>query len=89
MIDPIWAVIDRRNSDRETAAAQRRFFIAAGLTFGAGWCGLVALGAVIGDRLDGRHLAIAVPLCLAGVVDRGCSIAAPGRSARQRPSPPW
>ncbi len=68
VIDPIWAVVDRRNSDHETAAAQRRFFIAAGLTFGAGWCGLVALGAVIGDRLDGRHLAIAVPLCLAGVV---------------------
>ncbi len=68
VIDPTWAVVDARSDRTETPATQRRFFVAAGLTLGVGWSSLMALGAIAGHSLDGRHLAVAVPLCLASLV---------------------
>jgi predicted branched-subunit amino acid permease len=67
VIDPTWAVTDA-NSDGRTLADQRRFFFAAGLTLGAGWSALIAVGVMAGDRIDARHLAVAAPLCLASMV---------------------
>jgi predicted branched-subunit amino acid permease len=67
VIDPTWAVTDA-HSDGRTLAAQRRFFVAAGLTLGAGWSALIGIGVLAGDRIDARHLAVAAPLCLASLV---------------------
>jgi predicted branched-subunit amino acid permease len=67
IIDPTWAVA----SGRDPAAsrrAERRFFLAAGVTLGVGWSAMIGVGAVLGARLDGGHLAVAVPLCLAALV---------------------
>ncbi len=67
IIDPTWAVADAADGSA-SPAAQRRFFLAAGLTLGAGWSALIAVGAVLGTRVHGDHLAVAVPLCLAVLV---------------------
>ena len=67
IIDPTWALTDTQG-DPGTPAAERRFFLAAGLTLGVGWSTMIALGAVVGSRVDAAHLAIAAPLCLAALV---------------------
>jgi predicted branched-subunit amino acid permease len=68
VIDPTWAVTEARGSRDGTAAEQRRFFAAAGLTLGAAWSAMIAAGVAFGGRLDAEHLAVGVPLCLASVV---------------------
>jgi predicted branched-subunit amino acid permease len=67
IIDPTWAVAEAAG-DTASPAAHRRFFLAAGLTLGVGWSALIAAGAVLGARVHGDHLAVAVPLCLAVLV---------------------
>ena len=67
IIDPTWALADAA-SPGAPPVAQRRFFLAAGLTLGTGWSALIAAGAVLGARVPGDHLAVAVPLCLAVLV---------------------
>ena len=68
VIDPTWAVTEARHDGGESLAAERRFFVAAGLTLGGGWSGLIAVGALAGDRIDASHLVVAVPVCLASLV---------------------
>ena len=60
---------------------QRRFFLAAGLTLGAVWSGAIAVGAVMGARLDGLDLDIVIPLCLLGLVGGGAC--GPRRATRR------
>jgi predicted branched-subunit amino acid permease len=71
IIDPTWAVAERHADTEANPAAQRRHFVAAGLTLGVGWSAAVAAGVLLGARLDGRHLQVVVPLCLLGLVGPG------------------
>ena len=72
IIDPTWAVGRARTRRGATdLREQRGYFIAAGLTLGIGWSTAIAVGALIGARLDAVDLQIAIPLCLLGLVGAG------------------
>ena len=68
LIDPTWALADRHAGQAPSLAAQRRFFLAAGLTLGLGWSAMIAAGALAGDRLPSVGLDLASPLCLIAMV---------------------
>ena len=68
IIDPTWAAADAHASICGDPRQQRRYFIAAGLTLGIGWSTAIAIGAVLGARLDWLELDVVVPLCLMGLV---------------------
>lgn len=68
VIDPTWAAGERLATECPDEAAQRRRFLAAGITLGVGFSATVAVGMVIGTRLSTADLAIAVPLCLLALV---------------------
>ena len=68
IIDPTWAAAERHAEQCSDPREQRRFFIAAGLTLGAVWSAAIAVGAVMGARLDWLDLDIVIPLCLLGLV---------------------
>jgi predicted branched-subunit amino acid permease len=71
IIDPTWAAAERHAGQCSDLRQQRRYFIAAGLTLGAGWSGAIAVGALLGARLDWLDLDIVIPLCLLGLVGAG------------------
>ncbi len=68
LIDPTWALAERHDHLAASPAADRRFFLGAGLTLGAAWSALIAAGAAIGDRLPDVGLELAAPLCLLALV---------------------
>ena len=68
IIDPTWAVADRHADEAPTARDHRHYFLGAALTLAVGWSAAMAVGAVLGARLDGLDLQIAVPLCLLSLV---------------------
>jgi predicted branched-subunit amino acid permease len=68
LIDPTWALADRFDATGPSLAAQRRFFLGAGVTLGVAWSALIAIGAVIGNRLPNIGLELAAPLCLIALV---------------------
>src|SRR5262245_27996700 len=81
VIDPTWVAAERHAATGASDVAQRRFFLTAGVVMGAGWSALIAIGAVVGGRLDALRLEVVVPLCLATMVgpvlrDRGGRAAA-------------
>jgi predicted branched-subunit amino acid permease len=71
IIDPTWVAAERHAGRCPDLHQQRRYFLAAGLTLGAGWSGAMALGALMGARLDWLDLQIFIPLCLLGLVGAG------------------
>jgi predicted branched-subunit amino acid permease len=71
IIDPTWALAEEHAGATTDLGQQRRYFLAAGLTLGAAWSGAIALGAVIGARLDWLDLGIVIPLCLLGLIGAG------------------
>jgi predicted branched-subunit amino acid permease len=71
IIDPTWAAAERHADQCADPPRQRQFFLAAGLTLGAGWSAAIAVGALMGARLDGLDLEIVIPLCLLGLVGPG------------------
>jgi predicted branched-subunit amino acid permease len=71
IIDPTWVVADRHAEQATDLAEHRGYFLGAGLTLAAGWSGAMAVGAVLGARLDWLDLQIAVPLCLLALVGPG------------------
>jgi predicted branched-subunit amino acid permease len=79
IIDPTWAVADQHASSCTDARAQRRFFLGAALTLGTGWSIAMAVGVLLGARLESVDLQIAVPLCLIALV--GGSLRAGGGPA--------
>ena len=86
MIDPTWAAAERHAAAGASDAAQRRFFLAAGVTLGVGWSTLIAIGVVAGGRLDAVDLEVVVPLCLAALVGPALrDRRQPGRDGRRRP----
>jgi predicted branched-subunit amino acid permease len=68
IIDPTWAAAERHAGECTDLRHQRRYFLSAGVTLGAGWSGAMALGALMGTRLDWLDLQIFIPLCLLGLV---------------------
>jgi predicted branched-subunit amino acid permease len=68
IIDPTFAAAERFAAHRHDVVDQRRHFVAAGLTLGAGWSAAVGLGAALGSRMGGLDLAIVVPLCMLALV---------------------
>jgi predicted branched-subunit amino acid permease len=68
IIDPTFVAAERFAARCEDVVAQRRHFIAAGLTLGAGWSAAIGLGAALGPRLGGLDVDIVVPLCLLALV---------------------
>jgi predicted branched-subunit amino acid permease len=76
LVDPTWALAEQHAERATSPGAQRRFYLAAGLTLGAGWSAMIAAGAIAGHRLAHAGLRLAVPLCLIALVgprlrDRG------------------
>jgi predicted branched-subunit amino acid permease len=71
IIDPTWAAAERHAGQCTDLRQQRRYFLAAGLTLAAGWSGAMAVGALVGARLDWLDLQIFIPLCLLGLVGAG------------------
>jgi predicted branched-subunit amino acid permease len=71
IIDPTWAVADQHAESCSDARAQRRFFFGAALTLGGAWSAAMAVGVMLGTRLDSVDLQIAVPLCLIGLIAGG------------------
>jgi branched chain amino acid efflux pump len=68
LIDPTWAVAERRATQPGSDRAQRAYYLAAGLTLGVGWSALIAVGAVAGNIVSGVGLEVAAPLCLISLV---------------------
>ena len=68
IVDPTWAVTQPYAARTTDSGDQRRYFLAAGLTLGVVWSAAIGVGALMGARLDGINLEIAVPLCLLGLV---------------------
>jgi predicted branched-subunit amino acid permease len=86
IIDPTWAIGDRHAATGPDPREQRGYFLGAGLTLGAGWTSAIAVGALIGARLDAVDLSIVVPLCLlaligAGIRERGARSVIVGSAA--------
>jgi len=77
IIDPTWAAAQQQ--PELGPRRDRGYFVAAGLTLGAGWTIAIAAGAVLGTQLDGLDLDIVIPLCLLGLVGAGL------RAAGSRP----
>jgi predicted branched-subunit amino acid permease len=71
IIDPTWAAAERYAEQCPDPREQRHFFLAAGLTLGAGWSVAIAAGAFMGARVDWLDLEIVIPLCLLGLVGPG------------------
>jgi predicted branched-subunit amino acid permease len=68
VIDPTWAAGERLAAECPDPADQRRRFLAAGIMLGTGFSATVAIGMLVGARLDTAELGIAVPLCLLAMV---------------------
>ncbi|HXV94034.1 MAG TPA: AzlC family ABC transporter permease [Pseudonocardia sp.] len=68
IVDQTYAVATGRD-DLDDDASFRRWWIAAGAVLGAGWCGAVAAGIVLGPVLPADSpLAIAAPACLVALL---------------------
>lgn len=70
LIDPTWALAARQATAGKhlTPVEERQFFLATGLTLGAGWSATMGIGALLGDRLPDIGLELAAPLCLIALV---------------------
>jgi predicted branched-subunit amino acid permease len=71
IIDPTWAVGERHAAQCDDLREQRGYFLGAALTLGTGWTTAIAVGALIGARLDSIDLSIVIPLCLLGLIGAG------------------
>lgn len=68
IIDPTWALAQRRAGDGSAPRAQRRFFLGAGVALGIGWSALMAIGVMVGSAAGRPELEIAAPLCLSALI---------------------
>jgi predicted branched-subunit amino acid permease len=71
IIDPTWAVAEPHAAQTDNLHEQRGYFLGVGLTLAVGWTTTIAIGAVIGARLDSVDLSIVIPLCLVALVGAG------------------
>jgi predicted branched-subunit amino acid permease len=76
IIDPTWAAVEQRQSEQPAGhevdlRAERHFFLGAALTLGTTWSAAIAVGAILGTRVDASDLQIAIPLCLLALVGAG------------------
>lgn len=76
IIDPTWAAVEQRQAEQAAGddvdlRAERHFFLGAALTLGTTWSAAIAVGAILGTRLDVSELQIAIPLCLLALVGAG------------------
>jgi predicted branched-subunit amino acid permease len=68
VIDPTWAIAQRHAETGASPREQRSYFLASGLTLGAGWSAVMAIGAIAGTRAAGLDLDVVVPVCLAALL---------------------
>jgi predicted branched-subunit amino acid permease len=68
IIDPTWAVAERHANSVSGLRQQRAFFLGAAITLGVVFSGAMALGAILGTRLDSLDLEIVIPLCLLALI---------------------
>jgi predicted branched-subunit amino acid permease len=68
LIDPTWALAERRAGEPGSDRARRAHHLGAAITLGVGWSALIALGVLVGDLLGGAGLEVTVPLCLMTMV---------------------
>src|SRR5262249_32913451 len=71
IIDPTWALAEEHARHAPDPRSQRHYFLAASLTLGVGWSAAIAVGAVLGSRLDWLDLDIVIPLCLLALIGTG------------------
>ena len=76
IIDPTFAAGERFAADCRNVVDQRRHFLAAGLTLGAGWSTAIGLGAILGSRMGGVDVDIVIPLCLLALVGDALRVSA-------------
>jgi predicted branched-subunit amino acid permease len=70
IVDPTWALAERQADAQPDPQTQRRMFLGAALAFGTVWSAGIAVGAIVGARLDGVDLRFVVPLGLLGLLGR-------------------
>jgi predicted branched-subunit amino acid permease len=68
VIDPTWAAAERYGGTETTARDERHHFLAGGLVLGIGWSAAMAVGVLVGTRIDQVDLEVVVPLCLVALV---------------------
>lgn len=68
VVDPTWVAAERHAAESPSNAAQRRFFLAASGVLAVGWSTLIAVGVIVGGRLDAIDLEIVAPVCLAALL---------------------
>jgi predicted branched-subunit amino acid permease len=71
IVDPTWAIAEHHDELVPDPQEQRRYFLGAGATMLAGWSAAIAVGAVMGARLESLDLRIVIPLCLLGLIGTG------------------
>jgi branched chain amino acid efflux pump len=70
LVDPTWALAEQHAARGSSDAAHRWFYLSAALTLGVGWSGIIAAGALAGDRLPTAGLDVVVPFCLIALLGR-------------------
>jgi predicted branched-subunit amino acid permease len=68
VIDPTWAAAERYGETTPTARDERKHFLAGGVVLGVGWSAAMAVGVLVGSRIDQVDFEIVVPLCLVALV---------------------
>jgi predicted branched-subunit amino acid permease len=68
VIEPTWALADRRAQAGGTPAERQAHHLAAGAVLAVGWAFLIAIGAVLGARLESDTLHLMAPACLVALV---------------------
>jgi predicted branched-subunit amino acid permease len=71
IVDPTWAIAEPHAATTRDAREQRGYFFGSALTLGIGWSTAIAVGALIGARLDSIDLSIVIPVCLLGLLGVG------------------
>lgn len=68
VIEPTWALADRQAEAGRTRAERQAHHLGAGAVLAAGWAIWIAIGAVLGARLESITLQVLGPACLVALV---------------------
>jgi predicted branched-subunit amino acid permease len=69
VIDPTWAVANRREAEPGSVNQRRRHFLGAAAALAFGWSAMIGVGIGLGAQPSGGSLlSVCTPLCLAAIV---------------------
>jgi predicted branched-subunit amino acid permease len=81
IIDPTWALADRRHAVGDDPHRQRTYVVTMLIALCGGWVAAITIGAVLGSTLDLSFASLAVPLCLFTLVVPALATTAGRRAA--------